>query len=154
MIQKVENEFKNTKLDTKDTTETYERKIQAKVRDLHKQGKIDDKTKRQIYPSGCHTPSASVAIKAHKPEKDHPGRIIISHTDAAQAALASFLDTITAKYANNSPYALKNTNEFIAKVKNITLNPDTKLVSYDATALFPSIPITDCLLELRKTMEN
>ena len=132
--QKAENEFKNTTMDTRDTTDTFERKIQAKVRDLHNQGKIDDKTKRQLYPSGSHTPSVSVAIKAHKAQKNYPARNITDHGNAPQEALAAFTNNIIKKYADNSPYTLKNTNEFIDKIKNITLNPDTKLVSYDATA--------------------
>ena len=83
LVEKAEAQFKNVTLDTRNTTESYERKIQAKIRDLHKQGKIDDRTKKQIYPSGSTTPSVSVAIKAHKAAKDFPARNIINHVNAA-----------------------------------------------------------------------
>ena len=34
------------------------------------------------------------------------------------------------------------------------LTPDTELISYDAEALFPSIPINDCLTTLKEVMSN
>ena len=72
MIQKAEAEFKNNTMDTPNRTAAYESKIQRKLRQLHKDGKIDDKTYKECYISGSLTPSASVAIKAHKPSKNYP----------------------------------------------------------------------------------
>ena len=89
LIEKAEAEFKNTALDTPNKTTAYEGKIQRKLRQLHKDGKLDDKTYRECYPSGSLTPSASVAIEAHKPTKK--GRVIINHIESPQEKLASNL---------------------------------------------------------------
>ena len=55
-------------VDTKDTTQCLQTKIQGKLCELHKKGKLDQAT----YKS----------IKAHKPEKQYPARLITSHIRA------------------------------------------------------------------------
>jgi hypothetical protein len=47
--------------------------------------------------------------------------------------------------SNPLSITIKNSTEFVEKLKNITLNPDERLYSYNAEALFPSIPIKICL---------
>jgi hypothetical protein len=69
----------DTSLDTTNSTAAYERKIQAKLQEKHKEGKFDDKTYKACYPSDFINPSALVAIKAHEPAKNHPARVITSH---------------------------------------------------------------------------
>ena len=64
------------------TQEALERKLQNKLRELKKDGKFDAKTYKNIYPSGSTTPTANPAIKAHKPSKDYPARLITSHIGA------------------------------------------------------------------------
>ena len=53
-------------MDTPDTTEALRRTLQSKCRDLKKESRFDQKTYRNIYPSGLTTPSANRAIKAQK----------------------------------------------------------------------------------------
>ena len=85
LVEKAEKEFQNVFMDTPDTTADLERKIH---------GKLDNATYKQIYPSGSLTPSANPAIKAHKPTKDFPARLITSHIGAPQEALSSLLNKI------------------------------------------------------------
>ena len=94
LVEKSEKEFQNVKKDTPNTTGTLERKIKNKLRDLKKAGKIEDDLYKQIYPSGSTTPSASPAIKAHKPSKDYPARLITSHIGAPQENLAAHLSKL------------------------------------------------------------
>jgi hypothetical protein len=95
-------------LDTKNSTVSFERKIQVKLREKFKQGKLDEKTYKFCYPSGSITPSASPAIKAHKPQKNHPARNITSHIGAPRENLASHLNTLLKPLIDASPYACKN----------------------------------------------
>ena len=81
-----------------------------------------------------------------------PARNITSHIGAL--ALASFLNNLIKDYADKYPYNIKNSNEFIKRIKDITLQPDTELICYDAEALFPSVPIADCLAALKVVMET
>ena len=55
-------------------------------------------------------------------------------------------------WTNSGP--IKNSADFIQRIRDITLDPDCKLVSYDAEALFPSVPIKDWLAALKAEMEK
>ena len=131
--------------DTPNRTKTLEGRIQRKLLQLKKENKISDTNYKQIYPSGCVPPSSYPLIKAHKPNKDYPARNIISHRGCPQEALSSFLIPILRPLLHNSPFACKNSFEFVKKIKNEKLQDDEILVSFDAEALFPSIPLRRCI---------
>ena len=82
LIEKTEKEFKNVTFDTPNSTKSLVTKIQNKLRSLHKEGKLDTATYKQLYPSGSQTPTANPVIKAHTPEKDYPIRVVTSHIGA------------------------------------------------------------------------
>ena len=71
--------------------------------------------------------------------------MIISYINAPQEQLASFLNTILATLIALCPYACKNSAEFVEEVKKIILQIGEKMFSYDAEALFPSVPIPECI---------
>ena len=145
LITKAEAEFQKTTMDTQNKTKQYEGKTQRVLRKLHKDEKLDDKTYKECYPSGSTTPTASVAIKAHKPAKDHPARVITSHINAPQEKISAHLNQILKPLIENSPYICKNSTEFVKTIKKLKLPPGSKMLSYDAEALFPSVPIKDCI---------
>ena len=66
-------------------------------------------------------------------ERDNPRRV------------ASFLNRILQPFVERSKYVCKNSFEFVQFIKNLKLDPNDKLYSYDATALFPSVPIGECI---------
>ena len=154
LTEKTEKEFKNVTLDTPNGTKSLETKIQKKLRTLHKEDKIDTATYKQLYPSGSLTPTANPVIKAHKPEKDYPVRVITSHIGAPQEALSTFLNQILQPFIEKSPHVIKNSFTFVEKIKTLTLNPNDKMISFDAAALFPSVPITDCLNHISDLLKN
>ena len=95
--------------------------------DVDKDGKIDDATYKECYPSGSTTPSASVAIKAHKASKDYPARVITSHIGAPQERIASHLNSLLQPLVDKSPLICKNSTEFVKKVKSLKLLPGSKM---------------------------
>ena len=117
-------------------------------------GKLKDREYKECYPSGSLTPSASVAIKAHKASKNYPARVITSHRGAPQEKLASLLNNVLKPLIQSSKYMCKNSFEFVKKAKDIKLPPGTKLFSYDAEALFPSIPIQECTNVIKQRLSN
>ena len=138
----------------KETTDSLERKIQNKLRELKKENKLHDQTYKDIYPSGSTTPSANPAIKAHKPSKDYPARLITSHINAPQENLASLLNDILKPFIQSNPLVCKNSFEFVEKAKKIKLQPHEIMTSYDATALFPSVPINDATGHILDLLEE
>ena len=154
MIKKAEAEFKNTTFDTPNKTTTYEGKIQRTLRQLYQDGKLSKKIYNECYPSGSTTPSASVAIKAHKPAKNHPARVITSHINAPQEKISSHLNTLLKPLIERSKLVCKNSAQFVKNIKDIRLPPGTRMLSYDAEALFPSVPISDCILVIKQKLNN
>ena len=98
-----------------------------------------------MYPSGCVPPSSYPLIKAHKPEKDFPVRNVVSHRGCPQEGLSSFLIPLLRPLLKDSPFDCKNSNNFVQKIKNIQVQENEILVSFDAAALFPSIPLKKCI---------
>ena len=141
-------------LDTKDTTQALQTKIQGKLRDFHKKGKLDSEAYKSLYPSSSVTPTANPAIKAHKPEKQYPARLITSHIGAPQENVASFINKILGPFIEKNQFVCKNSFEFAKMMKNIKLGPNEKMGSYDATALFPSVPIEEAIAFIRSLLEN
>ena len=152
--EKAEKEFNNVKCDTKDTTASLQTKIQCKLRDLEKKGKFDKDTYKKLYPSTALTPTASPSIKAHKPSKDCPARLITSHIGAPQENLASHLNDLLKPFIVNNSYVCKNSTEFVEKTKNVKVGQYEKMVSFDATALFPSVPIGDATTLIHDKLKN
>ena len=64
------------------------------------------------------------------------------------------LNEILEPYVENHPYTCKNSFEFVNKIKNTKLHPYEKMYSQDATALFPSVPISDALGHILTLLEN
>ena len=146
--------FQNVTANTPDRTKTLEGSIQRKLLKLKKENKISEKDYKQIYPSGCVAPSSYPLIKAHKPNKQYPARNIISHRGCPQEGLASFLIPILRALLKNSPFACKNSHDFIKFTKNIQLRANEILTSFDATALFPSIPLQKCIEVIKQLLLN
>ena len=144
--------FQNVTTNTPNRTKSLEGSIQRKTLKLKKEGKISEKDYKQIYPSGCVAPASYPTVKAHKRNKDYPARNIISHRGCPQEGLASFLISIIRPLLKNSPYACKNSHDFIKFAKDIQLRANEILVSFDATALFPSIPLQKCIKVIKQLL--
>ena len=154
LVEKVEKEFNNVSLDTKDTTQALQSKTQNKLRSLYKQDKLEKETYQKLYPSVALTPTANPAIKAHKPNKDYPARVITSHIGAPQENLASHLNEILKPLIEKSAHVCKNSTEFVNEIKQIKVGPNERMVSFDATALFPSVPIGDATQLILHKLQN
>ena len=154
LVKKSEKEFKNVTLDTKDTTQTHQGRLQRQLREYHKDGKLDDDTFKAVYPSSSVTPTANPAVKAHKPEKQFPIRLITSHIGAPQENLASYINDIHKPFIENNEYVCKNSFDFVERMKKVKLGPNEKQASLDASALFPSVPVSEANEHIRTLLQN
>ena len=48
----------------------------------------------------------------------------------------------------------RNSFEFVESIKKLKLDPNDRMVSFDATALFPSVPINDCIKHIQDLLEK
>ena len=48
----------------------------------------------------------------------------------------------------------KNSQTFIKNIKSLKIKPDEQLVSFDAEALYPSIPLNKCIEIIKQKFQN
>ena len=56
--------------------------------------------------------------------------------------------------AGRTTYSVQNTRDFVDQIKNIKLQPDECIISYDVKALFTSVPIEPAIKIIKQHLEN
>ena len=93
--------------------------------------------------------------KIHKRLYNVPGRPVISNCGTPTEECSEFLDYHLKPVMQNSWSCLKDSGDFLKKMKNISSIPaDTILVTADVVGLYPSIPDTAGLAALRDALDN
>ena len=144
-IAKIEEQIGNTEVITKDPTPTLARKFQATLRDLHKQGQFTDAEYKKLYPSDPIPPRMYGVIKAHKPEKNYPMRIVVSTIGTPSYRTSEYLVKIIQPLLNRNETRLKNSSTFVGLSKTWTIDPNEVQVSFDVVNLYPSVPIKEAI---------
>jgi hypothetical protein len=70
---------------------------------------------------------------------------VVSHIGCPQEQFVKFLISLLKPLAKDGRFNCKNSVEIADALRKINLDVFTTMVSYDATALFPNIPIGDCI---------
>ncbi|XP_060600672.1 uncharacterized protein LOC132754094, partial [Ruditapes philippinarum] len=102
-----------------------------------------------VFPNECRTPSFYVLPKTHKqPNADlplkYPGRPIVSACNSPTENISKYLDSILKPYMFRLPSFIKDTTDFIQKIKNVKLkSKDSLLVTMDVSSLYTCIPHSD-----------
>ena len=104
---------------------------------------MTEKTKKWVLPSGNESPGNNyIQLKAHKPEKDFPGRLISTGCNTLTknlAVLTAFeLKKVVLKYN------VKDTDDFLQRIDQLNKsgkidNKSIVLCSFDIVSMFPSI---------------
>ena len=152
-------------------TETYEvlkkdptSKYQAKLVELLRSWQRDPNTSiplplyRKIYPTEAEPPKMYGQPKIHKP--DRPLRPIVSGVGSLTHPAARAIADILSPLVGKTPHHIINSTDFVSKIKDLEVTPGQKIISYDVSALFTSIPIpkaieaTNTLLQADNTLAD
>ena len=96
-------------------------------------------------------------IKAHKPEKDYPMRVVVSTVGSWAYVISSHLVSLVQPTLDKNKTRLKNSKSFVAQSKRWNLSATETQVSYDVVNLYPSVPLKEAtcvLLDLLKSDEE
>ena len=77
-IKKIEEQIGECDILDEDPTNSFAEKIRVFLRNLRKEGKLDNRTFYELYPSDPIIPRMYGMLKAHKPTKNYPMRIVVS----------------------------------------------------------------------------
>ena len=81
--------------------------------------------------------------KVHK--EGVPMRPIVSTIGSPTYRLAKELARILTPLTGKNTYTVKNSGEFVRRLKDVVINPADKLVSFDVTSLFTQVPLDHAL---------
>jgi len=104
---------------------------------------ISEQNKQELYPTSQDIPKFYGLPKIHKPE--YPLRPIVSSIGCITYAATKVLAKILGPLVGNTQHHTKNSIDFTQKLKGLSVPPPRKLVSFDVTALFTSIPTTKAI---------
>ncbi|XP_065650685.1 uncharacterized protein LOC136078802 [Hydra vulgaris] len=96
-------------------------------------------------------------IKAHKPEKSYPMRLVVSTIGTPSYGISQYLVNIFQPILDKNITKLKNLSTFVKTVKLWNISNDKIQVAYDVVNLYPSIPLgeaTKILLDMLEHFPN
>lgn len=126
-----------TKLD-RDPTAGVQEKNQVLIRDLCTQRYITKSDKRQLTTYAATTPRIYGQLKFRKPNL--PLRPIVSTIGSAAYKSSRFLATILRKAFIQPKYNIKNSKQFVKKIRKTVITPGNVLVSFLVVNRFGNIP--------------
>ncbi|XP_055715097.1 uncharacterized protein LOC129809288, partial [Phlebotomus papatasi] len=137
MIEIVSDENTYTLIRT-DRTLSAETRNNELVKQLHDGGHIDSITKKVLTTHNSRTPRIYGLPKIHK--QGTPLRPIVSCIMAPTYEISKFISNILKPVTNRGGYSVKDSFEFVERVRTITVPEGYVMVSFDVIALFPNIP--------------
>ena len=156
-IRKIREQIGETEIIQEDPTNKFARDIQIELSKLNKRGRFTVKEYERVYPSDAIPPRMYGTVKAHKPEKNHPMRLVVSTVGTPPHGLSAHLVKIIQPTLNKNPSRLKNSAAFVDIAKNWEISPTEVQVSYDVVNLYPSIPLkraTKVIIDLLQQDED
>ncbi|XP_041471892.1 uncharacterized protein LOC121421288 [Lytechinus variegatus] len=123
----------------KDPTDCLARKLATILRDLHKNGDIDDATYRVLRPTQKQPPRIYGLPEIHKP--DVPLRPIVSCISSFAYNTSKLLADILAPLVGNNQHAVRNSASFVDFLRNETVLEHEVMVSFDVVSLFTNVPV-------------
>jgi len=132
----------------KDPTNGITNSLKQLISRWKNKGYIDQITYKSILVTDGVIPRAYGLSKLHK--EGNPCRIVVSTTNSPLHKIALFLHKIIKKNIHNPNSYIKNSFELVNCLKNVEINSDMKLASFDVVSLYSNIPIDLAINSLKK----
>ena len=122
-----------------DRTNQCRRAVDALATELHASGFINDFEKDTLF-RGDRTSLFYGLPNIHKVFEIFPAlRPICSGSDSPTVRLSEYVDTFLKPIAQRTKSYIRDTTDFINKIRNITVNEGSTLVTMDVSSLYPNI---------------
>ena len=135
-----------------DPTSRLKNKLVNILRRIKADTGIQENTYRKMYPTGVSPPKFYGLPKIHK--KNIPLRPIVSSIGSVSCGVAKELARIIKPLMGCSQHHVNNSKQYADEMKEIKLEEEECITSYDVTALFTSIPVPSALDIIKKKLEH
>ena len=129
-ISKVREQISNTKIIKEDPTPAIARKIKKVLSELKKLRRFTTNEYEELYPSDPLPPRMYGTVKAHKPEKNYPMRIVVSTIGTATYGISNYLVRVSQNTLNKNSTRIRNSQSLAEEAKTWNISPDEIQVSY------------------------
>ena len=153
-LEKIEEQIGHTKISNTDPTKNFKTKVQKELRSIYKTKRLTKKLYNLLYPSDAIAPRMYGTIKAHKPEKNFPMRIIVSTVGSPPYMISKHLVDLIQPTLSKNNIRLKNSTEFVDTAKAWKIQPDEMQCSFDVVNLYPSVPIDKAIIVILELLQN
>ena len=133
-------------------TNKQKNKLIQLLKKIKTEGGINEENYKKMYPTGAGIPKFYGLPKVHK--AGVPLRPIVSSRGSVTYNTSKELVRILKPLAGRSTFSVHNTMDFVEQVKNIRLQPQECIVSYDVKALFTSVPIKPAIKIIKQLLED
>ena len=131
---------------------TKQNKLILLLKNIKAEGGMNEEKYKKLYPTGAGIPKFYGLPKIHK--EGVPLRSIVSSRGAVSYETAKELARILKLLVGKSPYNVHNTRDFVQQMKNIQLQQEECIISYDVKALCTSVPIEPAIETIKKHLED
>ncbi|XP_065674147.1 uncharacterized protein LOC136091090 [Hydra vulgaris] len=153
-LEKIREQIGPANIISENPTASYAAKIRRFLSKLNKKQRFSKEEYEKIYPSDPIPPRMYGVIKAHKPEKSYPMRIIIFTIGIPNHGISEFLVKIIQPVLNENPTRLKNSFDLIKKAEYWNVANNDIQVSCDVVNLYPSIALREATVILLEQLSN
>ncbi len=119
---------------------------------MQKEGEIDEKLHFKLLPRKTQIPRMFGQPKIHK--EGNPLREVVDSSGSVTNDINKFVSKIIKPYAEKNEFTIKNSTEFIRRAKDLKVEDDEVIVSYDVKALYPSVPQLEALDMINNLLTN
>ena len=134
-----------------DPSSGYRKKVIDSLQELERSEVIDRDLYHKLYP-GETVPKFYGLPKIHK--ENSPLRPIVSSVDSVTYNVAKHLGYIIGLLVGKSEHHIKNSQDFVNKIKDISIEEGETITSYDVSALFTCVPPDEAVNVVREFLLN
>ena len=135
-----------------DPTNRQKNRLINILRSIKTEGRLEENIYKKMYPTGASSPKLYGLPKIHK--KNTPLRPTVSIRGSVTYGVANKLARILKPLTGNTIHHVSNSMEFANDIKKIKLEEGECIISYDASALFTSIPVKSAIEVTKKKLEQ
>ena len=154
-IEKMEEKLADTntyKRIQNDPTNEIKTQLISQLEKMKNENTIDQNLFDSLVPQTTMIPRIWGAPKVHK--EGYPLREIVDSVNSITKPADKYISKIIKTYRGNTQHHINNSTDFINKIKDIKVEADETIVSYDVVALYPSIPQDEAIHLVHNKMLN